>query len=123
MSIDDFSTAEEFGKRLEDYFGGKKYTRQQKHEIKRWAERRSPRTRYLVYRLVVEKERFLPLVATLNELLVEAEDGYPELDRARAPSGAKQITDDAGWTDEDMERALEQFRTIAGRAAEARRFG
>ena len=34
----------------------------------------------------------------------------------------RQITDDAGWTQEELTEALDKFRAIGGRVAEKRRF-
>lgn len=121
MSENVIETPEEFGIRLEGYFA-RKYTPVQQHELKRWAERRSPRMRYRVYRMVVERERFLPLVATLNRYCADIAEGYPELDRTRAPEGVAQLTDDAGFTDDEMELALAELRSVVEPLARAKRF-
>ena len=119
MSVATIATAEAFGQQLEEYFG-KRYTLVQVREIKRWAAKRSPRVRYLIYRSLVETEKFLPLIATMNAHLLTVYEGHPELDAARADD-ARQITDDAGWTDEEMDKALSRFRSLAGRLASEKR--
>lgn len=123
-------TVIEFGQHLEGYFGGK-YTPLQMREVKRWAERRSPRERHLVYRYCVANEttqyKTPPDIKALNRNLAQVYEAYPELtaesyDRQIA-SDARQITDDAGWTEEEMQAALDEFRRITRETAEARRSG
>ena len=118
----------QFGKRMEEYFGT--YTREQTRQIVRWAERYSERTLGIVYQWCVascpSEYGKPPSVATLNKTIAEVYDSYPELRgdsyNAQLAADAKLLADDAGWTDAELDAALEGFRTIAGRAADARRF-
>lgn len=120
----DTLTPEEFGLRLESYFG-RRYNQEQRTQIKRWSERHCGRTLLLVYQSVVAEDEFPPLVRRLKAHAEGVYEGFPELDpdsynRQMAEAG-RQITDDAGWTDEDRERALAQLREIVSGAAAARR--
>ena len=56
----------------------------------------------------------LPKVMDLHEV-------FPHI-RKREEVNPNQITDDAGFTEEEMESALAKFRNIAGRVVEKRRF-
>ena len=112
--------AAEFLKRVQEYYG-KQYNAVQLESLRGWFSRKDDRLVAPLYVEVVRQYdgRFrLPLVRDLNELWTEVLDTRPGLES----SGAKQITDDAGWTDAEMDEALEKFRSIAGRVAEKRRF-
>jgi len=123
-------TVAEFGAKLEGYFGGT-YTAVQMGEVKRWAENRTPRELELVYRYCVVNEtaqyKTPPDIKALNRNLGEVFDAYPEL---RAGSHNQQIaaerrmlTDDAGWTDEEMDAALDKLHTIVSAATVGCRTG
>lgn len=62
--------------------------------------------------------RSLPDMAVMTEAMrgLDRPEVYSE------PYPVPLLTDDAGWTEEELEQALEQFRTIAGRVATARKF-
>ena len=121
-------TVAQFGTELEDYFGGV-YTPAQMREVKRWAQKRSDASRRLVYEWIVATEdtryKTPPTVATLNKALSTVFDGYPELRgesyNKQIATDATQITDDAGWTEEELEANLAKLREIVGTTADARR--
>lgn len=117
-------TAEEFGIELEQYFGTK-VNAVQRREVKRWAERRSPRALGRVFRSVVGRETFFPRIATLNVHALEVDEGYPELHahsyNAQLKADQRALTDDAGWTEQEMEANLARLREICGGAAASRR--
>lgn len=74
--------AEEFIRRIQDYFGGK-YTATQLEEVTRWAVKLPERALHLVYRYVTlnEDTRFgrPPTIKVLNANMAEIYDAYPEL--------------------------------------------
>jgi hypothetical protein len=118
-------TPQKFCESLEGYFA-RRYTGEQRTEIARWTKSRSARVLQIVYRHVVAEETFLPLVATLNRALEYAFDAYPELEpfsaAAQAEQDRKAITDDAGWTQDDIDRALAELRAVVEPVANAHRF-
>jgi len=59
------------------------------------------------------KWRSLPDVALLRKVMARLD--APETYRRQTPH--LHLTDDAGWTDEEMDRALQKFREAAGRLA------
>lgn len=122
-------TVAEFGAKLEGYFNGP-YTPVQKAEVKRWAQKHSRRVLELVYHYCAtsgETHWNPPGIKRLNAAVHEVYEAYPEL---RAGSYNRQIaeerkmlTDDAGWTDEAMDAALERLRGIVSGAAQGCRMG
>ncbi|MFW5836239.1 MAG: hypothetical protein ACOCVK_02405 [bacterium] len=98
------------------------YTQPQRNELVkrfRWVSGAYAR---VLYEAVVTVHpmslRSLPDMA----VIAQAMKGLDRPEVYEQPTNARQITDDAGWTDEDREAALEQFRTIAGRLTDAKRF-
>lgn len=115
-------TPETFCMSLEQYFS-KKYNPTQATEIKRVAKRLNDRSRDLVYRSILSEERFLPLIVTIKAHAERVYEGYPELDKARGQEiSDRQITDDAGITDEEIERNLAELRKVVGGIAMAKKF-
>jgi len=112
-------TIVEFGKHLEGYFGGN-YTAIQMQEVKRWAEKREERVLDLVYRYCVINEttqyKVPPDVKALNRNLYEVFEAYPELrfesHNRQIAADAKYITDDAGFTEEELEENLARLNDI-----------
>lgn len=117
--------AARFCERLEDYFE-KPYTEEQAKQLKRWAMRHSERVLKLVLQSVIAEEKFKPLIATLRAHVERVYEGYPELDpwshNRQQSMAAKQITDDAGFTEEELDRNFARLREIVGMTADAKRF-
>lgn len=121
-------TVAQFGTELEGYFGGK-YTPVQLREVKRWAQRRTPRTLELVYRYCVLNEttqyKIPPDIKALNHNLAEVFEAYPELTQGsynqQIEADRKLLSDDHGFTEEELAENIERLNKVVSDAASARR--
>ena len=114
-------TNRQFLKRLEEMYN-KQYNSTQAAVIVQWCAKKAPRTLSLLFNELVRyyDGRFqLPLIRDMEIALTDIVDSA----QLQLPSGAKQITDDAGWTDEEMGEALDKFKSIAGRVAAEKKVG
>ena len=116
-------TPVQFATQLQEYFG-KTYNDAQASRLRTWCAKRGPEMLALIFMRVTESARFLPLLADLNKAQIEVYEGYPELrlDSWNRTTDAKQITDSAGFTEEEREKNLAKLRETVGLAARQRRF-
>lgn len=120
----------EFVTAVQDYFGGR-YTTAQADAVSDWLIGRSPQVLALVYQTLLRREtaryKTPPALRELNAALHEVMEAYPEHRpesiAAQADEDRLAITDDAGWTEEELEENLQRFRTIAGRVAQGKNVG
>jgi hypothetical protein len=98
------------------------YTQAQRNELVRRFQWISSAYARVLYEAVVTVHpmslRSLPDIAVISEAM----KGLDRPEVYEPPTNAMQITDEAGWTDEEREKAIEKFRTISGRVAAKRRF-
>jgi len=108
-------TADIFIKRTQEYYN-KKYNLVQLESLKGWFGRKTERSIEAVYTTMVEEfdGRFqLPLVKDLNVMFTETIEAHPALQNTAPAMSDRQITDDAGWTEEELEEARQRFFDIA----------
>ena len=109
-------TTAEFIHSLQDYYGGR-YTPTQIKEVAAWSDKRSDRSRYLVYKYCVAtgetQYKTPPDIRTLNVMLAEVMEAYPEL---RADSYNRQVTLDSKLLSEGEFTDGERFLQILVKA-------
>lgn len=111
------ANTEDFIAQAQDYFGAK-YTKTQLSFVSQWAEQRTPRQLDLIFRYLVANDttqfKALPSVARMREVWREVYEAYPELRiesyNQQRVAASRQVTDDAGWTDEEAEEAFRKLK-------------